>query len=69
MKFSSGIVPGSKTRRIMIKCPKTGEVVNTGLAMDSEAFHAVTLAYELKCSACSGIHNWTNADAFPGEVQ
>ena len=69
MKFSSGIVPGSKTRRIMIKCPKTGDVVNTGLAMDSEAFHAVTLAYELKCSACGAQHQWKNSDAFLGEVQ
>ena len=69
MKFSSGIVPGSKTRRVMIKCPQKGEVIDTGLAMDAEAFHAVTLAYDVKCTACGAKHHWKNSDAFLGEVQ
>jgi hypothetical protein len=64
MKFSSGIVPGSKPRRVMIKCPLKGETVPTGAAMDEEAFGAVTLDYELKCPACGQVHRWTKKEAF-----
>ena len=53
----------------MIKCPQSGDAVHTGLAMDAEAFHAVTLSYEVKCSACGATHHWTNANAFLGEAQ
>lgn len=64
MKFSSGIVPGTKTRRVMIKCPQTGGAVETGVAMDEEAFATVTLKYDLKCPACGSVHHWNKSDAF-----
>ena len=64
MKFSSGIVPGSKTRRVMIKCPQKEEAVHTGVAMDEEAFTSVSLDYDLKCPACGSMHHWKKSDAF-----
>jgi endogenous inhibitor of DNA gyrase (YacG/DUF329 family) len=64
MKFSSGIVPGSKNRRVMIKCPNSGAPVDTGVAMDEEAFATVSLNYELQCPSCSSVHRWTKSDSF-----
>ena len=63
MKFSSGIVPGSKTRRVMIKCPQTGQAVQTGVALDDEAFETVKLDYSFQCPACDRTHRWTKSDA------
>ena len=63
MKFSSGILPGSTTRRVTIRCPQSGEFVPTGITMDEEAFRNVTLQYELTCPKCGQQHKWTKPDA------
>ena len=64
MKFSSGMLPGSNTQRVMIQCPRTGEPVPTGISMDAEAFGNVTLKYQLNCPRCGEPHLWTRKEAF-----
>jgi len=51
--------------RIMIKCPKTGEPVFTGIEMDDKSFRNATLKNEtLKCPDCDQVHIWNKKDAF-----
>jgi endogenous inhibitor of DNA gyrase (YacG/DUF329 family) len=51
----------------MIKCPKTGEPVPTGIGMDFENFKTVKMSGNVlgNCPACGGSHTWEQEDAFP----
>ena len=48
----------------MIKCPNTGEMVPTGLAMDKESFKMAALENNsVECPACHQTHTWSKKDA------
>jgi hypothetical protein len=48
---------------LMIRCPRTGHAVATGIEMSSmDRFPSVTAT--MVCSACGRVHQWTRADAW-----
>lgn len=50
---------------VMVKCPKTGQAVSTGIGMSKEAFATTTMERNsFRCSACGGLHTWSKNDAF-----
>jgi hypothetical protein len=51
---------------VVIKCPTTGQIVPTGLAMDPDTFrNAILEGNGLgNCPACGGNHVWSKSDAF-----
>ena len=51
--------------RVMIKCPKTGEMIPTGISMDEESFrNSRTLqGGRVQCPECGAIHTWSASDA------
>lgn len=55
-------------KTVMIKCPKTEESVNTGMAMDEGSFASATISRNSfsPCPSCGGSHTWDKADAFLG---
>ncbi|MFC2003443.1 hypothetical protein ACFLV4_05825 [Chloroflexota bacterium] len=52
--------------RVMIKCPRTGKAVDTGVSMSKESFErSIFKDNEMgNCPACAGRHVWSNEDAF-----
>ena len=52
---------------VMIRCPKTGEPVPTGIGLDYATFKNVTMRDNTlgNCPACGGDHVWQGEDAFP----
>jgi hypothetical protein len=49
---------------VMIKCPNTGQMVPTGIAMDKEGFKTAELANNsFQCPACRQTHTWSKKDA------
>ena len=49
---------------IMIKCPKTGKLVLTGISMDKKSFETAKLEDNtVRCPACRGYHTWSKKDA------
>ncbi|MEY2485491.1 MAG: hypothetical protein QOH39_1139 [Verrucomicrobiota bacterium] len=62
VSFVSGI---SIPQRLMIKCPKTGKPVYTGVAMSEGAFKSATLHDNaIGCPQCGEQHVWNKEDAF-----
>lgn len=50
--------------RIMIKCPKTGKMVPTGMGTDRESFETSTFRDNaVQCAACGETHLWQGQDA------
>ncbi|MGH6890181.1 MAG: hypothetical protein ACREHF_13470 [Rhizomicrobium sp.] len=50
---------------VMIKCPKTGKEVPTGIAMDKKSFESSEMANnKLHCPHCKEMHVWNKADAW-----
>ena len=50
---------------IMIRCPRTGFDVSTGIEMDWAAFNRLREVHaEINCPACGGTHVWTRAEAW-----
>jgi hypothetical protein len=44
---------------VMIKCPNTGALVDTGFGMDREFFEAAPLKDNtMRCPACGVLHAW-----------
>jgi hypothetical protein len=66
MKSDSKMLPGGgNERRVLIRCPQTGELVPTGLRMDVDAFNSVTLdEYITVCPECGEAHKWSKDAAF-----
>lgn len=55
--------------RIMIKCPKTGKPVPTGVVMDAASFATASLTgNRVKCPHCPETHRWDKKDAWLEEV-
>ena len=54
--------------RVMIKCPQTGETVDTGVEMDREIWDspAATLSSKRldECPACGEEHTFSQREAF-----
>lgn len=49
---------------VMIKCPKTGKLVPTGISMDKKSFETAKLENNaVGCPACGGNHTWSKKDA------
>jgi hypothetical protein len=51
--------------QVMIKCPKTGKLVPTGIVMDKISFKTSTLTNNTlgNCPACGENHVWSKKDA------
>ena len=53
---------------VMIKCPKTGEPVQTGYDVEPEYFNspASTMSSSIldKCPSCGETHTWSKSVAF-----
>lgn len=50
--------------QVMIRCPQTGKLVSTGIAMDKASFESSTLTNNsVKCPLCGNIHVWSKRDA------
>ena len=53
MNFDEAMPSCGPSRKVMIKCPNTGEMISTGVQMDSKAFSSVTLKdYVTVCPEC-----------------
>lgn len=50
---------------VMIKCPNTGQLVPTGLAMDAQSFASAKIGKNTigNCPACGKKHVWKKEDA------
>ncbi len=51
-------------RTIMIKCPKTGRWISTGIDVHPDSYASIpdTVA-KIRCSACGQNHLWSKKDA------
>jgi hypothetical protein len=63
-----GIVMGT----VMIRCPKTGRAISTGIRADVATFHATPVFFsQVLCPLCQLTHEWFAKDAWicdmPGE--
>ena len=53
---------------LMIKCPRTGQDISTGILTDSDSFQKIpdTLAYT-RCPHCGLAHAWWHKEAWLAE--
>jgi len=56
----------------MIRCPKTGRAISTGIRADVATFHATPVFFsQVLCPLCQLTHEWFAKDAWicdmPGE--
>ncbi len=50
---------------VMIKCPKTGQAVPTGIGTTKEGWEAMQMSGNSTiCPACGSMHTWDKKDAF-----
>jgi endogenous inhibitor of DNA gyrase (YacG/DUF329 family) len=50
---------------VVIKCPKTGKVIPTGVGMDKASFQTSSMSNNtVSCPACGGTHTWDKKDAW-----
>jgi hypothetical protein len=50
---------------VMIRCPKTGAEVPTGLETDASSFASLPeVETEVSCRSCGAVHTWTRRDAW-----
>ncbi len=53
---------------VMIKCPTTGQAVETGIAMDKQSFERKNITNNsVICPACGKKHTWSKKDAWVQE--
>lgn len=51
--------------KLMIKCPKTGDAIFTGLTADKERFAVMPVFFgSALCAACGATHEWFARDAW-----
>jgi hypothetical protein len=57
---------------VMIKCPRTGRTIPTGMKADREKFRSSTVFFaRTYCSICQASHEWFARDAWicePSEI-
>ena len=53
---------------VMIKCPKTGNALSTGMGMDQASFDSSNFTDNTvgPCPHCQGSHTWSKKDAWVG---
>lgn len=50
---------------LMIRCPKTGKPISTGIHMDHEKFSSMPVFFSTSyCALCGGLHEWFARDAW-----
>ena len=50
---------------ILVRCPKTGAKVSTGLGVDRYTFETLPeVPAEMRCARCGGVHRWTVSEAW-----
>ncbi|MGY2845566.1 hypothetical protein BSN85_11690 [Bradyrhizobium brasilense] len=55
---------------IMIKCPRTGRAINTGMKSDRETFRCSTVFFSRSyCTSCRTNHEWFARDAWVHEPE
>jgi hypothetical protein len=63
---------GSRVGIVMIKCPKTGSAISTGIKADRESFRCSAVFFaRTHCPTCQASHEWFAREAWlyePGEV-
>lgn len=50
--------------RVLIRCPHSGEPVETVLRLRPAAFQALRGEYSFRCPHCGQIHAWKKEDAW-----
>jgi hypothetical protein len=54
---------------LMIKCPKTGDAIFTGLTADRESFAVMPVFFgRVSCPTCGATHEWFARDAWVRDV-
>jgi predicted RNA-binding Zn-ribbon protein involved in translation (DUF1610 family) len=48
---------------VVIKCPATGLIVETGISMSEGQFNVANGTYAFRCPACGKNHVWSKANA------
>ncbi len=52
-------------QKLMIRCPKTGLAIPTGIAMDPASFASSGMENNsTSCPACGGVHTWSKENTF-----
>lgn len=52
-------------RRLMMRCPTSGEPVPTQLSLDAATFETITLPeFIVLCRSCAQLHRWTRQDVW-----
>ncbi len=50
--------------QVVIKCPVTGKLIPTGIAMDKASFESASMSNEsVRCPECGEWHTWDKKDA------
>jgi hypothetical protein len=50
---------------VMVKCPRTGRNISTGIVADRDSFNATPVFFaRVFCSVCRSEHEWFAKDAF-----
>jgi hypothetical protein len=66
-EISTGGEPRPRTdvvSRVLIRCPETGEAVDTVLRLRPAAFEALHGEHGFRCVRCGKVHNWRKEDAW-----
>ncbi len=51
--------------KLMIRCPKTGKAIFTGIVMDKASFESSSLSENsVQCTECGNAHTWNKDGAF-----
>ena len=54
---------------LMIRCPKTGVAIPTGIAMDPQSFATSGMSNNSsRCPACGETHVWSKENTFWGDA-
>jgi len=54
---------------LMIRCPKTGKPVSTGIHMERGKFRSMPVFFSTSyCASCGGSHEWFARDAWMCEA-
>lgn len=67
--MSADDAKGSAMGHLMIKCPKTGDPIFTGLTADKESFAVMPVFFgRVLCPTCGAAHEWFARDAWVHDV-
>jgi hypothetical protein len=65
--FAKDRVLMSHASVVMVRCPKTGQELSTGVETDSETFERLPdIRAQIKCPVCNLDHNWSTREAWLG---